>query len=304
MFKPLKTLIFTVSVSALLAFNPTNAYADEVILVKSDASITVNVKLKGYLFGFKVLRAEYETAYSETGYRAQAILKTAGLGAFLKKFKIWSATSGRITGTELSPHAHVQQNMNKKHRRVQMAYTENSVHVDIVPRLGSQGVPMASDAQRFESDDTLSALLNLMMRGSITSKMPCTGSIPVFDSKQHYNLRMENAGTRRIRQKGYKGDTIRCHVFYEPVSGFDPEDLPNAEEVAAPITMYLAHFEEAGLYIPVRMTYKISGFKAVIKAREITIFHNANTAITPLGPLAALTNPFVVDSSTPDHAAE
>ncbi len=295
----MKTALKYLTISSITALGSVSlpAYAQNVapILTPQNQTTYVDVKLKGYLFGFRVMRANYKTAYTNTEYQAHAELKTSGLGAFLKKFKIWSTTSGRFDGADLNPQSHVQQNEDKKHRRVQMLYNESKVDVKIVPRLWSQGTPPASPKQRFESDDALSALLNLMMRGYKTSAEPCTGSVAVFDSKQHYNLRMEHKGTRHISQSGYKGDTIRCHVFYEAVSGFDADDLPSETEAAAPIVMYLADFKEAGLYIPVRMTYKISGFKAVIKAREINIRKAENARIyipQAMEDLAKVTNPF------------
>ena len=152
-----------------------------------------------------------------------------------------------------------------------------------------------------KSDDTLSALLNLLMRGYKTSQKPCTGTVAVFDSKQHYNLRMEHKGTKNIKEKVYRGEVIKCHVFYEAVSGFDDDDLPSAKEAAAPIELYLAKFEQAGLYIPIRMSYKISGFKAVIKAQYIHIQSGKQIQITPkpytsMEELSTVSNPYGGDN--------
>ena len=295
----MKTALKYLMLSSILALNGVSlpAYAQSASPILSPQSHTtyIDVKFKGYLFGFRVMRAHYKTTYTDTQYQAHAELKTSGLGAFLKKFKIWATTSGQFQSAGLRPQSHVQQNENKKNRRVQMLYNDNKVNVNIVPPIWSQGTPPASPKQRFESDDTLSALLNLMMRGYKTSTEPCTGSVAVFDSKQHYNLRMERKGMRRISQSGYKGDTIRCHVYYEAVSGFDADDLPSDTESAAPIVMYLANFKDAELYIPVRITYKISGFKAVIKAREISIHKAENTHIympQTMEDLAGVTHPF------------
>ena len=240
---------------------------------QATAPQTTNVKvfLKGYVFGFRVMKADYQATFTERNYFVRADLKTSGLGALLQKFQIWATTKGQFNGTDLVPREHIQQNLDKKNRRVEMNYGPTSVDVAINPRLGSLGTPPATPAQKFNSDDALSGLLNLMMRGYRTGDQPCQGVVPMFDSKQHYNLRLENAGTKYIRQSGYKGETVKCHVYYEAVSGYDPEDLPNQEEASAPVKLYLANFPEAGMYIPVKMSYKISGFTAVIKARDIDI---------------------------------
>ncbi len=231
----------------------------------------VRVNLKGYVFGLRVMKANIVGGLTENSYSIRADLFTSGLGALLKKFQIWATTTGTIDENGLNPIQHIQQNLNKKNRRVEMNYGADTVDISIVPRLGSQGKPPASQAQRFESDDALSALLNMMMRGCRFTGEPCVGTISVFDSKQHYLLRMERIGNKYIKQRGFSGETIGCSVYYVPVSGFDPEDLPSAEEAATPVKIYLAKFDEAGLYIPVRMSYKISVLKAVIKARNIEI---------------------------------
>jgi len=276
------TTFTNASLGAALIALPLPALAQAPAAEKTETAATstpigttaINVRLKGYVFGLRVMKANVSGTLTDDSYAMRADLFTSGLGAFLKKFQIWATTTGQITKTGFRPTQHIQQNMDKKHRRVEMNYGQKTVDISIVPPLGSQGTPPASPKQRFESDDTLTALLDMMVRGYKFTDKPCTGTVPVFDSKQHYLLRMELAGTRKIKQKGYKGDTVKCKVYYVPVSGFDPEDLPSEEEAAAPVIIYLAKYEDVGLYIPVRMTYKISFFKAVIKTREINIRQN------------------------------
>lgn len=231
----------------------------------------VDVFLKGYVFGLRIAKVKFKAGFTDDEYFGVASMKTSGLGAFLKKWAIWAISTGTFSGQDVVPATHLQQNLNKKNRRVEMKYGPDTVDISIVPPLGSQGVPPATPKQRFESDDTLSVLLNLSMGGFKTSEKVCDGTVPVFDSKQHYNLRMEQDGEKYIKQKGFKGDTIRCKIYYEAVSGYDPEDLPSEEEAATPVTIYLSRNEEAGLYIPVKMVYKISGFSAVIKTRDIKV---------------------------------
>lgn len=239
----------------------------------SAAATEFDFKLKGYVFGLRMIKANYTGWYDDKTYAAYTDLKTSGLGALLKKLEIWAVTTGSYTKSGLTPDFHIQQNMDKKNRRVEMNYDNNlrKINVAIDPPLGSQGIPPATPAERYSADDTISAVLNLMMRGQKIDGPVCSGNVRVFDSKQHYNLRMERAGTKRVKFNGDKVDTIRCHVYYEPISGFDPEDLPDAEEGSTPIKIYMKEFSELGLYVPVRFTYKISSIKAVIKLDEMMI---------------------------------
>jgi hypothetical protein len=231
----------------------------------------VEVMLKGYVFGIRLATVKFKSGFTDDEYYALASMKTSGLGAFFKKWAIWAVSTGSFDGSDVKPASHLQQNMDKKHRRVEMSYGADKVDVSIVPPLGTQGTPPASPKQRFESDDTLSVLLTMTMGGFKTMDEPCVGTVPVFDSKQHYNLRMERDGEKHIKQRGFKGETIRCKVYYEAVSGYDEEDLPSEEEAAMPVTVYLAKNEDAGVYVPIKMVYKISGFSLVIKTRDIKI---------------------------------
>ena len=211
-------------------------------------------------------------------YTVRSYLHTSGLGALLKKLKIWAITDGRYDQNGLYPLTHTQQNLDKKNRRVEMRYDydANQVNVEINPKIGSQGVPPATRKERFEADDTLSAILNLMMRQSESQKghidKPlCEGQVNVFDSKQHYALRLENNGFDRKKFLGKKTDIIRCNIYYVPISGFDPEDLPSQKEAETPIILYMVKNPELGMYVPSRFSYKISGFTAVMKVTDMRV---------------------------------
>ena len=237
-----------------------------------DADTTqIRMKLKGYVFGFRVIRSDLITQFDDTDYVAYTDAKSSGLAALLKKMEIWAVTRGTYDDSGLRPDWHVQQNTDKKNRRVEMNYDHNAAVVDvaIVPPLGSQGVPPATPQDRYASNDTISGILHLMMMGTKIDGELCTGRVPFFDSKQHYNLRLERVGTKRVKFDCDKEETIHCRAYYEPIAGYDPEDLPSEEEAATPINVYFKYYEEAGVHVPVRFTYKISGFKATVKVDDI-----------------------------------
>lgn len=231
----------------------------------------VKMKMKGYVFGFRILKSDFIGWFDGQEYAAYTDAKSSGLAAMLKKMEIWSATKGRYDRTGLRPDWHVQQNTDKKNRRVEMNYdrTAGALGIAIVPPLGSQGVPPASPQERYSANDTVSGILKLMMMGTEVNGQLCTGRVPIFDSKQRYNLRLERIGTKRVKFDGKKEETIHCHAYYEPIAGYDPEDLPSQEEAATPINAYFKFYPEAGIHVPVRLTYKISGFKAVVKVDDI-----------------------------------
>ena len=238
----------------------------------------IDMNLNGYVFGIKLIDADYDGWAGPRGadgtgdYALRSDLSTAGLGALLRKLRVWAVTTGTWDAAGLHPRTHLQQNRDKKRRRVEMLYDygADTVAVSVIPPNGSQGVPPASPAERFSAEDTLSGLFSVVVRRALMGVGACEGTIPVFDSKQHYNLRLVDRGAR----KDWKKDGLRvpardCDIYYEPVSGFDPEDLPDADEAATPVKVVLA--EIGGLDVPVRFSYKLSGFKAVIKVDELRL---------------------------------
>ena len=240
--------------------------------------------LKGYVFGIRLIKANYEGFYKDYTYNVRAQLKTSGIAALLKKLTIWANTFGRLDRSDLHPIRHVQQNLDKKNRRVEMDYDygRKQVAVDIHPPLGSQGIPPASARERFDAEDTLSAILEMMLKGEKLDRPLCSGGVRVFDSKQHYNLRMVPSGYKKLKFKGQSVQTLRCLVYYEPISGFDPEDLPEKDEQDTPVKVYFNTMPIEGLHIPLRFSYKLSGFTAVIKVTDLEITSNAQSDVLRL----------------------
>lgn len=240
--------------------------------------------LKGYVFGIRLIKATYLGYETDTEYAAYTDMKTSGLAALLQKLDIWAVTRGTVGANgSLRPDFHVQQNTDKKNRRVEMNYDDaaQSVDVKIIPRLGSQGVPPASPEERFAAYDTVTALMEMMRKGRQDAASLCQGSVPVFDSKQHYNLRLAPVGTAKVKFLGDKDKAIHCYAYYEPVSGFDAEDLPDAEEAGTPVDIYFKYYPEVDMHVPVRFAYRISSFKAIIKMTGMVFVTPEGDVITP-----------------------
>ncbi len=229
--------------------------------------------LKGYVLGVPIIKARYKGLYGEAHYQLYTDLKTAGLGALLKKLRIWATTQGRWDKAGMHPQSHTQQNLDKKNRRVEMDYDyqAKTVAISIVPPNGSLGIPPASPKEQFTADDVVSAIFKILLTGQALPGVLCQDTVQVFDSKQRYNLRLERLGTSKVDFDGQAYEAVKCHAYYEPVSGFDPEDLPSTEEMNTPVKIYFINHPEYDINIPVRFSYKIKNFKAVVKLKSMEI---------------------------------
>ena len=226
----------------------------------------------GSLFIFPLGTLSFRGEKNGYGYSVRTDMQSAGLGKLSKNGGLWATTKGYHNDAGLRPLRHEIQKLNKKGRNVTIDYgPNNSPNVKIEPRYGSMGRPPATEAERSEAIDAISAIMQLMMTGHTLGDTPCTGTIKVFDGKQRYNLNLKNVGTEKITQSSYRGQTVRCEVLMENVSGYDPDDRLTEEEAATPLTIYLANYEDAGFYIPVRFDYRVSGINVNIKATRISV---------------------------------
>jgi len=80
--------------------------------VANDEVTEVEVFLKGYVFGLRIAKVKYQTGFTDNEYYSLASMKTSGLGAFLKKWAIWSVSTGSFDGQDIVPATHLQQNLN------------------------------------------------------------------------------------------------------------------------------------------------------------------------------------------------
>lgn len=230
-------------------------------------------KLKGSVFGFKMISARYKGLIGKRDYMVYSDMKTSGLAALLKKQRLWSYTDGRYNEADLRPINHIQQNLNKKSRRVDAIYDykRNRVAQKIRPRYGSMGKPPATKSQAFNSDDVNSAMLKVLMTEHRLEGKICEETVPVFDSKQHYTLRFEKIEDTTYKFKKKRYPAVKCHVYLNPISGYDPEDLPSTDERRKPVVVHFINREDYGLYMPVKFTYKVGGFKATVKVTDAEI---------------------------------
>ena len=130
---PLSASSFIEQSRNISALNSGNINANKVYSLPPapQSALKFDFKLKGYVFGLRMIRANYTGWFNQTNYSLYTDLKTSGLGALLKKLEIWAVTHGKSSGYRLQPVWHVQQNLDKKNRRVEMNYNRPAQSVDV-----------------------------------------------------------------------------------------------------------------------------------------------------------------------------
>ncbi|GJL96212.1 MAG: hypothetical protein DHS20C06_00290 [Hyphobacterium sp.] len=260
-------LLRVLFIAGWLIFSHTPAFA-----LDRETPLTIEADYSASVLIFRVGRVTLNAELEPDNYAAQAHVEAAGLAALFTDFDIDSEVEGQFmaTGPQPSHYVHVERTGDKT-RRIEVAFENRLAHPTATPEFSSWGDPPASDLDRTGVVDPMTATLLLSEMVAASGGTPCEGSIPVFDGKQRYDLRLASRGTERIRTRGWRGDALVCDAYYIPVSGYDVEDWPTPGETRHPLRMWIAPIADGTAYLPVRLHTR-AGFGGVtVELRRLTL---------------------------------
>lgn len=224
-------------------------------------AVRVSARYASSVLFFKVGEITLDARFGEAGYAAESYIEAAGLAALFTDFDIRAEVSGQGGNGAREPqiYEHVERTGSKV-RSVRIEFSDIVARSEAEPPFGSWGVPPASDSDRTDVIDPMTAFFELSRR--LEGGEGCQGRLAVFDGKARYDLRLETVGTDRVRTRAWRGDALLCHAWYEPISGYDPEDYPSASELRHPLVLWLAPIAGDSAYLPVRLHTR-AGFGGV-----------------------------------------
>jgi len=250
----------------VLAALPAQAAASE------PAPLTISADYSASVLIFEVGEVTLNAELDAQSYRASAHVEAAGLAALFTDFEIDSEVAGQrsAAGPQPGRYAHVERT-GRKRRDIAVTFEGGTARSVATPEFSSWGEPPASEADRTGVVDPMTATLLLSEMVAASGGEPCSGAIPVFDGKQRYNLRLSARGREQIRTRAWRGEALVCDAFYEPISGYDPEDWPTPGETRHPLRMWIAPIADGRAYLPVRLHTR-AGFGGVtVELRELRL---------------------------------
>ncbi len=249
-----RALLVLVPVLALSTASAAGTTAHSRTASPGEGHVQVRAVYASSVLMLKVGEVTLEAEFGPDRYRASSFVEAAGLAALFTDFDIRAEVEGRrgAGGARPDRYAHVERT-GRKVRSVEVQFGSGAAVSVAEPPFGSLGQPPASRADRTGVIDPMTAFFRLSDRMSAPGGPGCSGRLPVFDGKQRYNLRLEDGGTREARTRAWRGEVRVCNAFYDPVSGYDPEDYPSASELRHPLTIWIASFPEAGVSMPIRL---------------------------------------------------
>ena len=219
---------------------------------------------------FKVGEISVAADLTPTSYRAETTIRAAGLAALFADIDIQADVSGLLGPGGAAPERYGLVNTTPtKSRSVQVQFPDGVAVATATPPFGSLGEPPASEADRTRVLDPMTAFFILSGIVPGIAEANCSGTLPVFDGKQRYEIRLRAAGTQRIHTEAWSGEANLCEAWYFPVSGYDPEDYPTEREMRYPLLIWLATFADNQIQIPVRIFTRAGLGGITIEARSI-----------------------------------
>jgi len=113
----------------------------------------------------------------------------------------------------------------------------------------------------------------------------CNRTIPVFDGKARYDLRLSFKGREPIAEKrpsGQPKELVVCRVKYIPIAGHKPKDFVDPWIDYNNIEIALRAVPKAGIYVPYRVKIPSTIGSALMTAEtiNITAANNQQIALT------------------------
>lgn len=219
-------------------------------------------------------KASFDVKFkSDKTYEIGTAVKTTGLADVLIDYDMSIGASGYVTPAGLKTYSYISQNRDgKKNRRVEMTYGATDVTMTATPAFGNLGDPVAQPAQKLDTVDPVSALINFAMQPrSGKPEEACAGPMKLFDGRQLTHFHFTYHGKKKVKSKAWSGEAIECHLTMDKVAGYKAGEAnrDTLTGIDGPLRMWLAPLPN-GTYVPVRIqadTDKIG--KVVLQASRL-----------------------------------
>ncbi|MDI4658610.1 DUF3108 domain-containing protein [Xanthobacter autotrophicus] len=162
-----------------------------------------------------------DTAYEITGAaRVTGVLRAVSSG------KGVAASRGVLSGGRMAPRIYAMNaEADGKAETARITIAGGAVKdMDVEPPLKPvpDRVPLTPDALQNVIDPMSGAFILVPGTADLISAAACDRSIPVFDGRQRYDLKLSFLRTEKVKTEGYAGPAVVCGVRYSPIAGHRP----------------------------------------------------------------------------------
>ncbi len=251
---------------------------------RTDEALTVRYDV--YLGGIHGLDAEFTLRRSAGRYAFESVSKTHGFWSYLFRWESRSMGEGRIEGDRLVPALHRARSVGGgEPRGLDILYDAdgNVASVEIEPKSEeTDRVPVPPDMIRGAMDATTGLIQAL---GAMPPGGACGGTIPVYDGRRRFDVRLTPEGTTNLAPNTYSsfsGPASVCRLTFRNIAGGrTPERTMFWRRVDAegnagfPTLVFLAPVAPGGEMMPVRVEVDSPFGWAIVHIKGVQVVRTA-----------------------------
>lgn len=258
-----------IGLSSLPAFSQSESSGNVFDNISAGQTRNIQVDMIARVGPFELARGGFDVNLTNSSYSANTNYHTSGIAASVKQNSGTASSRGVVTNGSLRPRGYVNQETSGRRRRVTMTYNGGAPDVSVVPAYGSMGDPAATQAQKNNTLDPVTGLMELALVTGRDRNQPCGGTVRIFDGKRRYDISTQFVRMTTTSTPAYNGPVAYCTGTYTEIAGFKAKT--NGESGTIPLELWLANVNNSGVSVPVRMRGRKGGVTATLYARKITI---------------------------------
>jgi len=170
----------------------------------------------------------------------------------------------------------------KKREQRRIEFTNGAVSgVTIVPRKNKRNprhIPVSSKQLQGVLDPLTAAFLSVQSSAPAGDTRVCNRTVPVFEGKQRFNIKLSPKGTAQLGNRAPKGLSRRaavCRVRYEPVAGHRP-DHPGVQYMTKneDIEAWLVPVPGTKFVVPYKILVPTAWGTGTVTLKGLTVKHD------------------------------
>jgi hypothetical protein len=230
----------------------------------------VEAEFTVFVGGFLFAQGSLTATISGPDYRLNTHLSTAGLPRAFYEAEFKLASKGRLEDVRVKPAVYNSDSWDKSRaRKVTLSYDG-----DGMPSLTAEPPYEPGDLgdvmpyQQLGTQDPVSAALVPVVGGG----NPCDRSIPVFDGRRRYDLKLSYAGEIKMTPRGLQAPVtaIACNIRYVPVAPIERRKFTEMLRQNDSMKVWLAPFDGGRVYMPVRLQLRTPLGGAVMELTRVS----------------------------------
>ncbi|HEY4343777.1 MAG TPA: DUF3108 domain-containing protein [Parvibaculum sp.] len=223
-----------------------------------------------YVGGLLFIQGNFKAAVDDDKYRLAATMGTAGTTRAFYPADYKLRSEGWLGGDSVKPRHYVSDSTSKHSTRlVTMSYTRDGMpRLSAVPPYDPGDLDEVMPSLQQGTQDPMSAFLMPVA----ASNNPCKRTIPVFDGKRRYDLKLAYEGTKEMTPRGldHSVTTVVCTIRYVAIAPVERRKFTDMLRRNDDMKVWLAPFDGGRIYMPVRFQLRTPLGGAVMELTRVT----------------------------------